>query len=162
MRFLTIKKQGRFSIDSKKNHLIDLLFRKIDTSYYFDNKHKWSNNNLIYQSSEKKLYGKLIHDQFSFSEKHQFLKPTLHQIELKGTVVENNDISLVEYKINTKPEELISLIAINLIILSTFMIPSNEVITQLITLLFLILLNITTLLVLKHKIKNPKLNFSPY
>ena len=121
---LKFKKTGNIEVDQDIKIIMDRLYKFVDTDYYSNNQHRWPSNNIEFSPSGKNFYGKINQNGFYISGKHKLFRKKFDDIEIKGKFIANHDSTLVEYEINSKPQNLLILIIINIALISIlFIIP---------------------------------------
>ena len=121
---LKFKKIGNIKVDQNIKVIQDRLNKVVDTDYYSDNQHKWPSNNIELRPLGKIFYGQINNSGFYISGKHKLFREKFDGIEINGKFIEKNGETQIEYEISSKPQELIILIIINIVLISIlFIIP---------------------------------------
>lgn len=112
-----LKRKGQIIVEASKQIVVDRLHKSIDTNYYSENQHKWPTNNIEINPSGKLFYGIITDSEFYISGKKKLFRKEFNDIEIRGEVSINQNSTVVDYTINSKPQNMIILMIINMILI---------------------------------------------
>jgi len=157
---LKFKNKGNIEVEQSIKVIQDRLFKYVDTEYYSDNKHKWPFNNIEINPTGRNLYGQIRNDGFYISGKSKLFRKKFDEIEINGKFEDIKSKTKIEYNINSKPQNLIILLIINIVLISIlFILPnasgleSEKMKVYIVIPLLLVVFNLGIPLELKKKVR---------